>query len=66
LAVTVIVAVPLAVFEQLPMATFVNVYVYVPGVDVDTGSVTELLDEVVDSVKLPLVKLPPPKSNKLM
>jgi hypothetical protein len=47
LAVTVIVAVPLAVFEQLPMVTFVNVYVYVPGVDVDTGSVTELLDEVV-------------------
>jgi hypothetical protein len=48
LAVTVIVALPLVVFEQLPIETFVTEYVYVPGVPVGTGNVTELL--VVDVV----------------
>ena len=47
MAVTVIVAVPLAVFEQLPIDTLVNVYVYTPGVPVGTGNVTELLADIV-------------------
>ena len=47
MAVTVIVALPLAEFEQLPIDTLDKVYVYTPGVLVDTGNVTELLVEVV-------------------